>query len=156
MNLHCVLMWYLHYIFQLVESMQPLRPYEKEDTLKQFLQFDRNVLRFYCLWDDCDRSVKDLLTVRFCVIILVYKKKCFLFLLFNNLLWFLVCLAMHVKWNYIISLLMILWRSVNVFLTTVVEMQCLCFWGDSNYPRYNSNALISWVFYSNMTGNILY
>lgn len=37
--------------------MQPLRPYEKEDTLRQFLQFDRNVLRFYCLWDDNDRSV---------------------------------------------------------------------------------------------------
>ena len=37
--------------------MQPLRPYEKEDTLKQFLQFDRNVLRFYCVWDDCDRLV---------------------------------------------------------------------------------------------------
>ena len=37
--------------------MQPLRPYEKEDTLKQFLQFDRNVLRFFCVWDDCDRSV---------------------------------------------------------------------------------------------------
>ena len=43
------------YFRQLVESMQPLRPYEKEDTLKQFLQFDRNVLRFYCLWDDSDR-----------------------------------------------------------------------------------------------------
>lgn len=40
--------------------MQPLRPYEKEDTLRQFLQFDRNVLRFYCLWDDNDRSVLDL------------------------------------------------------------------------------------------------
>ena len=37
------------------ESMQPLRPYEKEDTLKQFLQYDRRVLRFYCLWDDSDR-----------------------------------------------------------------------------------------------------
>lgn len=56
--------FYLHFvwhfvliIFQLVESMQPLRPYEKEDTLKQFLQFDRNVLRFFCLWDDCDRLV---------------------------------------------------------------------------------------------------
>ena len=35
--------------------MQPLRPYEKEDTLKQFLQYDRRVLRFYCLWDDSDR-----------------------------------------------------------------------------------------------------
>lgn len=44
---------------KLVESMQPLRPYEKEDTLKQFLQFDRNVLRFYCLWDDSDSMFGD-------------------------------------------------------------------------------------------------
>lgn len=44
---------------ELVESMQPLRPYEKEDTLKQFLQFDRNVLRFYCVWDDCDSMFGD-------------------------------------------------------------------------------------------------
>ncbi|XP_044180673.1 EF-hand domain-containing family member C2-like [Acropora millepora] len=42
-----------------VESMQPLRPYETEDTLRQFLQFDRNVLRFYCLWDDCDNMFGD-------------------------------------------------------------------------------------------------
>lgn len=34
------------------ESMQPLRPYEKRDTLKQFLDHDRHVLRFYCVWDD--------------------------------------------------------------------------------------------------------
>jgi len=44
---------------ELVESMQPLRPYEKEDTLRQFLQFDRNVLRFYCLWDDADSMFGD-------------------------------------------------------------------------------------------------
>ncbi|XP_073255064.1 EF-hand domain-containing family member C2-like [Porites lutea] len=44
---------------KLVESMQPLRPYEKEDSLKQFLQFDRNVLRFYCLWDDSDSMFGD-------------------------------------------------------------------------------------------------
>jgi Ca2+-binding EF-hand superfamily protein len=36
----------------LEESMQPLRPYEKRDTLKQFLDHDRHVLRFYCVWDD--------------------------------------------------------------------------------------------------------
>lgn len=35
--------------------MQPLRPYEKQDTLRQFLDFDRQVLRFYCHWDDTDR-----------------------------------------------------------------------------------------------------
>lgn len=33
-------------------TKQPLRPYEKIDTLKQFLEHDRQVLRFYCLWDD--------------------------------------------------------------------------------------------------------
>ncbi|CAB4034756.1 EF-hand domain-containing family member C2-like, partial [Paramuricea clavata] len=42
------------------ESMQALRPYEKEDTLKQFLQYDRRVLRFYCLWDDSDSMFGDL------------------------------------------------------------------------------------------------
>ena len=36
------------------ESMQALRPYEKHDTLKQFLDHDRQVLRFYCYWDDTD------------------------------------------------------------------------------------------------------
>ncbi|KXJ13080.1 EF-hand domain-containing family member C2 [Exaiptasia diaphana] len=44
---------------KLVESMQPLRPYEKQDTLKQFLQYDRRVLRFYCLWDDTDNMFGD-------------------------------------------------------------------------------------------------
>jgi DUF1126 PH-like domain len=33
-------------------SMNPLRPYEKKDTLRQFLDHDRHVLRFYCAWDD--------------------------------------------------------------------------------------------------------
>lgn len=37
---------------QQTESMQPLRPYEKLDTLRQFLDYDRHVLRFYCRWDD--------------------------------------------------------------------------------------------------------
>jgi len=32
--------------------MQPLRPYEKRDTLRQFLDHDRHVLRFFCAWDD--------------------------------------------------------------------------------------------------------
>ncbi|XP_039250468.1 EF-hand domain-containing family member C2-like isoform X2 [Styela clava] len=36
------------------ESMQPLRPYERTDTLKQFLSHDRHVLRFWCFWDDGD------------------------------------------------------------------------------------------------------
>ena len=40
---------------QLSAAMQPLRPYEKQDTLQQFLDYDRQVLRFYCYWDDTDR-----------------------------------------------------------------------------------------------------
>ncbi|KAE8299783.1 EF-hand domain-containing family member C2 [Larimichthys crocea] len=34
------------------KSMKPLRPYERHDTLKQFLDHDRKVLRFFCLWND--------------------------------------------------------------------------------------------------------
>jgi len=37
----------------------PLRPYEKVDTLKQFLEHDRQVLRFYCLWDDTQSMFGD-------------------------------------------------------------------------------------------------
>ncbi|XP_006864354.1 PREDICTED: EF-hand domain-containing family member C2 [Chrysochloris asiatica] len=32
--------------------MKPLRPYESLSTLKQFLEYDKQVLRFFCLWDD--------------------------------------------------------------------------------------------------------
>lgn len=39
--------------------MQPLRPYERQDTLKQFLDHDRHVLRFYCYWDDSDSMFGD-------------------------------------------------------------------------------------------------
>lgn len=41
------------------ESMQPLRPYEKEDTLRQFLENDRRVLRFNCFWDDTESMFGD-------------------------------------------------------------------------------------------------
>ncbi|KAM4730859.1 EF-hand domain-containing family member C2 isoform 2-T2 [Anableps anableps] len=37
---------------QIEESMNPFRPYERRNTLKQFLDFDGKVLRFHCLWDD--------------------------------------------------------------------------------------------------------
>ncbi|KAM9851213.1 EF-hand domain-containing family member C2 [Aulostomus maculatus] len=37
---------------QMEESMKPLRPYERRDSLKQFLDHDRKVLRFFCFWDD--------------------------------------------------------------------------------------------------------
>ena len=35
--------------------MQPFKPFEKHDTLGQFLANDRKVLRFYCVWDDTER-----------------------------------------------------------------------------------------------------
>uniref|UniRef100_A0A8C4M6K1 EF-hand domain containing 2 n=1 Tax=Equus asinus asinus TaxID=83772 RepID=A0A8C4M6K1_EQUAS len=35
-----------------LDFVKPLRPYESFDTLKQFLNYDRKVLRFFCLWDD--------------------------------------------------------------------------------------------------------
>ncbi|XP_012585733.1 PREDICTED: EF-hand domain-containing family member C2 [Condylura cristata] len=35
-----------------LDCMEPLRPYEPFDTLRQFLNYDRKVLRFFCLWDD--------------------------------------------------------------------------------------------------------
>ncbi|XP_040122081.1 EF-hand domain-containing family member C2 [Oryx dammah] len=35
-----------------LDCMEPLRPYESFDTLKQFLEYDRKVLRFFCVWDD--------------------------------------------------------------------------------------------------------
>ena len=39
--------------------MQPLRPYEKHDTLQQFMDHDRHVLRFFCSWDDSDSMFGD-------------------------------------------------------------------------------------------------
>ena len=41
----------------MVDAMQPLRPMERIDTLKQFLEHDRQVLRFGCYWDD--RGIDD-------------------------------------------------------------------------------------------------
>ncbi|XP_072369944.1 EF-hand domain-containing family member C2 isoform X3 [Scyliorhinus torazame] len=39
---------------EMKKNMQPLRPYEKVDKLKQFLDHDTHVLRFYCYWDDSE------------------------------------------------------------------------------------------------------
>ncbi|XP_056610503.1 EF-hand domain-containing family member C2 [Triplophysa dalaica] len=39
---------------QMEENMNPLRPYERIDTLKQFLEHDSKVLRFSCYWDDTE------------------------------------------------------------------------------------------------------
>jgi len=35
-------------------AQNPLRPYERVDTLKQFLDHDRHVLKFNAVWDDRD------------------------------------------------------------------------------------------------------
>eukprot|EP00047_Mylnosiga_fluctuans_P003412 m.228993 g.228993 ORF g.228993 m.228993 type:complete len:742 (-) comp11834_c0_seq1:88-2313(-) len=43
----------------LKESMQAFKPFEKHDTLKQFLENDRKVLRFYCVWDDTESPFGD-------------------------------------------------------------------------------------------------
>ncbi|KAM6151499.1 EF-hand domain-containing family member C2 [Rhynchocyon petersi] len=37
---------------EMADRLQPLRPYEYDNTRKQFLEHDRQVLRFFCLWDD--------------------------------------------------------------------------------------------------------
>lgn len=50
---------YSNYRKAMDESMQPMRPYEKHDTLKQFLDHDRHVLRFYCYWDDSESMFGD-------------------------------------------------------------------------------------------------
>ncbi|XP_069492602.1 EF-hand domain-containing family member C2 [Ambystoma mexicanum] len=42
------------------DAMKPLRPYDRFDTLKQFLEHDRHVLRFYCIWDDTSSMYGDL------------------------------------------------------------------------------------------------
>ncbi|XP_028655593.1 EF-hand domain-containing family member C2 [Erpetoichthys calabaricus] len=44
---------------QMKDSMQPLRPLERIDTLKQFLEHDREVLQFFCHWDDTDEMFGD-------------------------------------------------------------------------------------------------
>ncbi|NXX43704.1 EFHC2 protein, partial [Tricholaema leucomelas] len=44
---------------KILDSMKPLRPYERFDTLKQFLEHDRHVLRFYCVWNDPESVFDD-------------------------------------------------------------------------------------------------
>ncbi|CAF0855388.1 unnamed protein product [Brachionus calyciflorus] len=41
-------------------AQNPLRPYERIDTLKQYLDHDRQVLRFTCIWDDRDTKFGEL------------------------------------------------------------------------------------------------
>ncbi|XP_063811697.1 EF-hand domain-containing family member C2 isoform X1 [Pseudophryne corroboree] len=48
---------------QMEDNLNPLRPYERIDTLKQFLDYDRHVLRFYCFWDDTPSAFGDTRTL---------------------------------------------------------------------------------------------
>ncbi|KAL5963516.1 EF-hand domain-containing family member C2 [Taenia solium] len=42
------------------DAMQPRRPQERVDTLRQFLNHDRHVLRFFCTWDDTSSLYGDI------------------------------------------------------------------------------------------------
>ncbi|NXH20112.1 EFHC2 protein, partial [Bucco capensis] len=44
---------------KILDNMKPLRPYERIDTLKQFLEHDGHVLRFFCVWDDPESMFHD-------------------------------------------------------------------------------------------------
>ncbi|NXI91130.1 EFHC2 protein, partial [Psophia crepitans] len=44
---------------KILDNMKPLRPYERIDTLKQFLEHDGHVLRFFCVWDDPESMLHD-------------------------------------------------------------------------------------------------
>ncbi|KAF1484148.1 EF-hand domain-containing family member C2, partial [Megadyptes antipodes antipodes] len=44
---------------KILDSMKPLRPYERIDTLKQFLEHNGHILRFFCMWDDPESMFHD-------------------------------------------------------------------------------------------------
>ncbi|KAM7129981.1 EF-hand domain-containing family member C2 isoform 1-T1 [Ciconia maguari] len=44
---------------KILDSMKPLRPYERIDTLKQFLEHNGHVLRFFCVWNDPESMFHD-------------------------------------------------------------------------------------------------
>ncbi|KAJ3078719.1 EF-hand domain-containing member C2, partial [Rhizoclosmatium hyalinum] len=44
---------------ELLSRLKPTRPYVKNTALKQFLENDRRVLRFYCVWDDTNTVFGD-------------------------------------------------------------------------------------------------
>ncbi|XP_030332238.1 EF-hand domain-containing family member C2 isoform X2 [Strigops habroptila] len=44
---------------KILDSMTPFRPYERIDTLKQFLEHDGHVLRFFCVWNDPESMFHD-------------------------------------------------------------------------------------------------
>jgi len=49
---------------EIEHAMQPLRPYERLDKFKQFLEHDRHVLRFFGEWDDTNSMFGDVRRVQ--------------------------------------------------------------------------------------------
>jgi len=45
---------------ELASRQKPKRPYNPHHHLRQFLDFDRKVLRFHCLWDDTNNTHGDI------------------------------------------------------------------------------------------------
>ncbi|XP_058438472.1 EF-hand domain-containing family member C2 isoform X1 [Marmota monax] len=56
---HCPEDPYMKLRREKLDCVDPFHPYESFDTLKQFLQYDGKVLRFFCLWDDSDSLFGD-------------------------------------------------------------------------------------------------
>lgn len=44
---------------ELNDRMKPTRPHQPKTALKRFLENDRHVLRFYCIWDDTNSMFGD-------------------------------------------------------------------------------------------------
>lgn len=44
---------------ELLDRMKPTRSYQPKTALKRFLENDRHVLRFYCIWDDTNSMFGD-------------------------------------------------------------------------------------------------
>ncbi|KAI9223544.1 hypothetical protein BC828DRAFT_403054 [Blastocladiella britannica] len=44
---------------EMLSRMRPTRPVPPKTSLRKFLQYDRKVLRFYCVWDDTSSSFGD-------------------------------------------------------------------------------------------------
>jgi hypothetical protein len=51
---------YEHVRQELLSRMKPTRPYQPKNSLKKFLENDRRVLRFYCVWDDTNSVFGDI------------------------------------------------------------------------------------------------
>ena len=90
--------------------MQPLRPYEKLDTLRQFLDYDRQVLRFYCHWDDTDRCV----CLSLCLHLIKMHPSSS------------ACLVTHGRWSYTTSWQTTQLKSLKRYPLTLGVMLCQC------------------------------